>query len=194
MGTFSTLIEILQSRIANRKYLKRIDDFVFRFGIFLSEELILSGFFSCRIFKRVKSFKDELPLIVFDSNRIQHGSVIEHKYSPNGKFCAFTIADKEENSLRLHVIDVESGEICGKCLQLSRFGRISWSGDSMGFFIHVNINVFFCKFALNSFVGRKIYLKIRLSFENCVDCSMIRKVVRNVIYIITIWMRINRIS
>lgn len=89
----------------------------------------------------MKSFKDELPFTVFDSNKIQHGSVIEHKYSPNGKFCAFTIADKEQNLLQLHVIDVESGESCGKCLQLFSFERIAWSGDSVGFFIYVNIDV-----------------------------------------------------
>ncbi|XP_055322565.1 uncharacterized protein LOC129578284 [Sitodiplosis mosellana] len=88
------------------------------------------------IFKRVKSFKDGCPHVVFDSNEIQHGSVIEHKYSPNGKYCAFTISDKVQSSIRLQVINVETGETCGKCLQLFSFERIAWSADSVGFFIY----------------------------------------------------------
>ncbi|XP_055307555.1 uncharacterized protein LOC129571737 [Sitodiplosis mosellana] len=88
------------------------------------------------IFKRVKSLKDERPHIVFNSNKIQHGSVTEHEYSPNAKYCAFTISDKSQNSIEVVVIDVESGETCGNRLQLFNFERIAWSGDSLGFFIY----------------------------------------------------------
>lgn len=91
-----------------------------------------------RIFKRVKSLKDENPHVVFDSNKIQHGSVIEHEYSPNGKYCAFTISDRSKSSVEVMIIDVETAEVYGNRLQLINFEKIAWSGDSQGFFIYVN--------------------------------------------------------
>lgn len=93
------------------------------------------------IFKRVKTQKDQHPHVVFDSNQIQHGSVTQHEYSPDGKYCAFTISDKSLSSVEVLVINVESGETCGKCLKLFSFEKIAWSGDSQGFFVYVNIPV-----------------------------------------------------
>lgn len=91
------------------------------------------------IFKRAKSLKDKQPRIVFDSNKIQNGSVIEHEYSPNGKYCAFTISNKNETSIVLTVIDVETGETQGRCLELYSYEKIAWSANSEGFFIYVMI-------------------------------------------------------
>lgn len=91
----------------------------------------------------MKTLKDEHPHVVFDSNKIQHGSVTQHEYSPNGKYCAFTITDKNLNSIEIRVIDVEKGESYGKRLQLYTFDKIAWSGDSQGFFIYVN-TIFMC--------------------------------------------------
>lgn len=84
--------------------------------------------------------KDEHPHIVFDSNKIQHGSVIEYEYSPNGKYLAVTISDRSKRCIEIMVIDVETAETCGNRLQLFSFEKIAWSGDSQGFFIYVNIN------------------------------------------------------
>lgn len=83
--------------------------------------------------------KDEKPHVVFDSNKIQHGSVIEHEYSPNGKYCAFTISDRSKSSIEVMVIEVETAETYGNRLQLCTFEKIAWSGDSQGFFIYVII-------------------------------------------------------
>lgn len=74
---------------------------------------------------------------MFDSNKIQHGSVIEYAYSPNGKYCAFTISDKGKSSIEVMVIDVESAEPYGNRLQLFSFEKVAWSGDSQGFFLYV---------------------------------------------------------
>lgn len=101
----------------------------------------LSGGFH-RIFKRAKSLKDEHPHVVFDSNKIQHRSVIEYEYSPNGKYCAFTISDRNRNSVEIMIIDVETAETHGDLLQLFSFGKIAWSGDSQGFFIYVNMTIY----------------------------------------------------
>lgn len=90
-----------------------------------------------RIFKRAKSL-DERPRIVFDSNRIQHGSVIEHEYSPNGEYCAFTLTTQNQNWNKIIVIDVKTGQTRGNCLQLYSSKKIAWSGDSEGFFVYVN--------------------------------------------------------
>lgn len=76
--------------------------------------------------------------VVLDSYKIEH-SVIEHEYSPNGKYCAFTISEKHQISIEIIVIDVESGESHGNRLQLYSFEKIAWSGNSEGFFIFVNI-------------------------------------------------------
>lgn len=86
--------------------------------------------------------KDEHPHVVFDSNKIQHGLVVRHEYSPNGKYCAFTVNYKYQNSIEIIVIDVDSGETRGNHLQLFGFAKIAWSGNSQGFFIYVNIVVF----------------------------------------------------
>ncbi|XP_031634996.1 uncharacterized protein LOC116348227 [Contarinia nasturtii] len=93
--------------------------------------------FSKPIFKRVKSMKkDEHSYVVFDSNKLEHGSVVEHAFSPNGKYCAFTISEGDD-SHRVIVIHVETGEIQnGNSLQLFSFKKIAWSGDSEGFFIY----------------------------------------------------------
>lgn len=94
--------------------------------------------------------KDEHPHVVFDSNKLEHGSVAEHVFSPNGKFCAFTIS--EEDSLRVIVIDVETGETLGNSLRLFSFKKIAWSGDSEGFFIYVSVLliIYICCILLNS--------------------------------------------
>lgn len=94
-----------------------------------------------RIFKRVKSMKDSNPHVVFDSNKIERSSVTEHEYSPNGKYCAFTISVQNRVSNKVFVIDVETGETHGNSLKLYCFEKIAWSGDSKGFFIYVNIDV-----------------------------------------------------
>lgn len=91
--------------------------------------------------------KDEHSHVVFDSNELEHGSVVEHVLSPNGQFCAFTIS--EGDSLRVIVIDVETGKTHGKSLQLFSFKTIAWSGDSEGFFIYVStrlINIIYAIF------------------------------------------------
>lgn len=77
---------------------------------------------------------------MFDSNKIQHGSVIEYAYSPNGKYCAFTIGDKSKSSIEVVVIDVETAETYGNRLQLFSFEKVFWSQDSQGFFVYVNIH------------------------------------------------------
>lgn len=92
------------------------------------------------IFKRAKSLKDKEPRVVFNSNKIQDESVIEHEYSPNGKYCAITISDKNEN-MEVMVIDVETAEMHGDPLQLFSFEKVAWGGDSEGFFIYVTVDV-----------------------------------------------------
>lgn len=86
--------------------------------------------------------KDSNPHVVFDSNKIVRSSVIEHEYSPNGKYCAFTISVHNRVSNKVIVIDVETGETHGKSQKLYCFEKIAWSGDSKGFFIYVNIDFF----------------------------------------------------
>lgn len=93
------------------------------------------------VFKRVKSLRDQHPHVVFDSNKLQRSTVIEHEYSPNGKYCAFTVSDKNQISMELIVVNVETGEPHGDCLQLFSFEKIAWSGNSEGFFVYVNINI-----------------------------------------------------
>lgn len=88
---------------------------------------------------RAKSLKDDQPRVVFNSNKIRHDSVIGHEYSPNGKFCALTMSDKNQISIEVMIIDVETAETHGKCLQLFSFERIAWGANSDGFFIYVNI-------------------------------------------------------
>lgn len=90
------------------------------------------------IFKRITSLIDPHPHVVLDSNTI-FGKVVEHKYSPNGKFCAFTIDEGEPNSFIITVIDVETGNPYGKNLQIRTLKKIAWSGDSEGFFVYVGI-------------------------------------------------------
>lgn len=86
----------------------------------------------------VKSMKkDEQSHVVFDSNKFEHASVVYQIFSPNGKFCAFTIS--EGDSLRVIVIDVEKGETLGNSLPLFSFKKIAWSADSEGFFIYVSM-------------------------------------------------------
>lgn len=91
---------------------------------------------------------DKQPQVIFNSNKIRHDSVIEHEYSPNGKYCALTIGDKNQISIEVMIVDVETAEVHGKCLQLYSFEKIAWSGDSKGFFIYVNICVFLSIFTL----------------------------------------------
>lgn len=93
-----------------------------------------------RIFKSVKSL-DERPRVVLDSNRISQGSIIEHEYSPNGEYCAFTISAENQKHYEIIVIDVKTGQTYGSCLQLFNCKKIAWSGNSEGFFIYVNIDV-----------------------------------------------------
>lgn len=94
-----------------------------------------------RIFKRAKTLKDRYPHIVFDSNELS-GTVVDHKYSPNGKYCAFTIDEGEPISYQIIVVDVEGGVIHGKTLQLTKSKQIAWSGDSLGFFVYVKLTTF----------------------------------------------------
>lgn len=95
------------------------------------------------IFKRIKSLRDQHPHVVFDSNKIQHDIVIEHEYSPNGKYCAFTISDNNKISMEVIVINTDTGEPHGNCLQLFSFEKIAWSGNSEGFFVYVSIHAFY---------------------------------------------------
>lgn len=63
--------------------------------------------------------------------------VIEHEYSPNGEYCAFTISNEIGPSF-IHVVDVETGENYGKSLPFERFyKKVVWSEDSKGFFVYV---------------------------------------------------------
>lgn len=94
-----------------------------------------------RIFKRIKSLNDKNAHIVFDSNKIAKSSVIEHEYSPDGKWCVFTINIQNEIVNKAILIDVNTGETYGKSLDLYCFEKIAWSGDSKGFFIYVNIDI-----------------------------------------------------
>lgn len=77
------------------------------------------------------------PHVVLDSNNIS-GTVVEHEYSPNGKYCVFTISNEIEPSF-MHVVDVETGENFGESLKFLRFfKKIVWSEDSLGFFVYVS--------------------------------------------------------
>lgn len=96
-----------------------------------------------RIFKRAKSL--ELlgePRIVFDSNKVT-GTVIEHEYSPNGEYCAFTLTLENQKFYKCIVINVKTGKTLGNGLQLYNCKKVAWSGDSEGFFAYVNI---YCPF------------------------------------------------
>lgn len=88
---------------------------------------------------RVKTLKDEYPHVVFNSNKIDRCAVIEHEYSPNGKYCALTISDKNQTEIEVIVIDVDTAETLEIGLELFSFEKIAWSGDSKGFFIYVTI-------------------------------------------------------
>lgn len=103
---------------------------------------MLSNSFNCyyflihSIFYRAKSLKNTNPHVVLDSNQIS-GTVIDHEYSPNGEYCAFTIWNVDNLSF-IQVIDVETGQSYGRSLKFNRFfKKIVWSGDSKGFFIYV---------------------------------------------------------
>lgn len=74
---------------------------------------------------------------MFDSNTIA-GSVVEYKYSPNGKYCAFTVDEGDPCSFKVIVIDVEKGNVHGNSLQLTKLKKIVWSGDSKGIFVIYN--------------------------------------------------------
>lgn len=90
------------------------------------------------IFRRVTSLTDSRPHVVFDSNTIL-GTVVEHNYSPNGKYCAFTIDEGEPNSFVITIINVDTGNPLGNNLHLKTLKKVVWSGDSEGFFIFVSI-------------------------------------------------------
>ncbi|KAJ6643586.1 hypothetical protein Bhyg_08549 [Pseudolycoriella hygida] len=91
--------------------------------------------FSRAINKPARSLKGLEPHIVLDSNKIS-GTVIEHEYSPNGKYCAFTISNEVGPSF-IHIVDVETGENYGRSLKFPRFyKKIIWSEDSKGFFVY----------------------------------------------------------
>lgn len=150
--------------------------------------------FACSIYKRVKSLKDEHPHIVFDSNKIQCGSVIQHEYSPNGKYCAFTTSDKSQSSIEVRVIDVESGEMRGNRLQLFSFDRIAWSADSQGFFIYV---IIYFSVLLSHIQEQVFFLYFehgKFGFELCFRCSMIQTEEKNDIFTIIISTRRSLIS
>lgn len=107
--------------------------------------------------------KDEHPRVVFNTNKIHLDSVIEHEYSPNGKYCAITISDKNQISVELIIIDVETAETHENCLQLFSFEKIAWSGDSEGFFIYVNILFLFIR---NSFhIRLRIWNSLYLQYD-----------------------------
>lgn len=76
--------------------------------------------------------------MIFDSNKVP-GTFIEHEYSPNGQFLAFTISAENQNSHKIMVIEVRTGRMCGHCLPVFSWKKIAWSGDSRGFFIYVSI-------------------------------------------------------
>lgn len=95
------------------------------------------------IFRRVTSLSDKNPHVVFDTNTI-FGTVVEHKYSPNGKYGAFTIYQGEPNSYIITVINVETGNTYGKNLHLKTLKKVAWSGDSEGFFVYVSIRFEIC--------------------------------------------------
>lgn len=78
--------------------------------------------------------------IVYNSNKLI-GTFVEHAYSPNGEYCAFTISAENPNAHKILVIDVRTGKPVEKCLQIANCKKIAWSGDSHGFFVYVNINV-----------------------------------------------------
>lgn len=76
------------------------------------------------------------PHVVLDSNKIS-GTVVDHEYSPNGEFCAFTIINEAPPSY-IHVLDVETGESIGRSLKFEKwYKKILWSADSKGFFVYV---------------------------------------------------------
>lgn len=89
-----------------------------------------------RIFYRARSLKDLDPHVVLDSNEIS-GTVIEHEYSPNGEYCAFTISNEIGPSF-IHVVEVKTGENYGRSLKFEEISKkIVWSEDSKGFFVYV---------------------------------------------------------
>lgn len=70
------------------------------------------------------------------------GSFVEHEYSPNGEYCAFTISAGIQNIHKIMIIDVKTGKVRGKFLQAYYYRKVAWTGDSEGFFIYVNISLF----------------------------------------------------
>lgn len=95
-----------------------------------------------RIYRRVKTLEDVTygrPREILNSNRVM-GTFVEHAYSPDGEWCAFTISSETQiNVHKLMVLDIRTGRTYGKCLQLFTCKKIAWSGDSLGFFIYVSI-------------------------------------------------------
>ncbi|KAJ6630497.1 Prolyl endopeptidase, partial [Pseudolycoriella hygida] len=87
------------------------------------------------IFYRTKSLKNINPHVVLDSNHIS-GTVLDHEYSPNGEYCAFTIWN-DDNPSYIQVINVETGECCGRSLKFKRFfKKVLWTKDSKGIFVY----------------------------------------------------------
>lgn len=97
------------------------------------------------VFETVKSL-GESPRVIFDSNEML-GTFVEHAYSPNGEYCAFTICAENQGSHEIMIIDVRTGNAFGNRLRLfSKFSckKVAWSGNSRGFFIYVNISDAVC--------------------------------------------------
>ncbi|XP_031638770.1 prolyl endopeptidase-like [Contarinia nasturtii] len=109
------------------------------------------------IFKRVKSINDKHPHIVFDSNNIENGSVVEHEYSPDGKYCAFGIDEGKPHSCNITVVDVESGKPYGKRLHLRKLKKVAWSGDSRGFFVFYDPDESNCPCLYYHFIDEHIH-------------------------------------
>lgn len=127
---YFTAIGIFQNQSTNREL-----NFLTHFSVPIKAFFFLIH----RIFKRVKTL--ELigePHVVFDSNRIS-GTVIEHEYSPNGEYCAFTLALENKKAHKCIVVNVKTSKILGNGLHLSNCKKVAWSSDSKGFFVYVNI-------------------------------------------------------
>lgn len=117
------------------------------------------------IFKRVKTLEEITygrPREIFNANRML-GNFVEHAYSPDGEYCAFTISSEIQNLHKLIVVHVRSGRTYGKCLQLFTCKKIAWSGDSMGFFIYVRVFVGF----ITRFFELVLLPKISFLLDKC---------------------------